>query len=266
MAVQMISSRVLPWIGGPSISSSPGRMRNFHTENSTTVSTITKTGIEAISRTSHSVSTGLACLEACSGNQSMRRPAAMPRMETTTPMASIWRQSARACGRSTLSGADAMRPESYASAPTNAALEAPGRRPADTLVPVLGGAICRAQAVRERTERRCGAPAGPEVRRRHPLVAAERLGELGGLAVADPVGDLADGERPGGEHLGGLLHPDLGQVVAERGLADLRVGALELTAGRGHAAGDVVQGERGRELAVDDLRGLVEQRGPQADG
>ena len=27
IAVQMISSRVLPWIGGPSFSSSPGRMR-----------------------------------------------------------------------------------------------------------------------------------------------------------------------------------------------------------------------------------------------
>ena len=31
IAVQMTSSRVLPWIGGPSSSSSPGRMRNFQT-------------------------------------------------------------------------------------------------------------------------------------------------------------------------------------------------------------------------------------------
>ena len=51
-AVHTTSSRVLPWIGGPSISSWPGRMRNFQTENSTTVSTSTKIGTVAISRTS----------------------------------------------------------------------------------------------------------------------------------------------------------------------------------------------------------------------
>ena len=36
IAVQMTSRRVLPWIGGPSLSSSPGRMRNFQTQNRTT--------------------------------------------------------------------------------------------------------------------------------------------------------------------------------------------------------------------------------------
>ena len=51
-AVQTTSRRVLPWIGGPSISSWPGRIRNFQTENSTTVSTTTKTGTDAISSTS----------------------------------------------------------------------------------------------------------------------------------------------------------------------------------------------------------------------
>ena len=51
-AVQITSSRVLPWIGGPSLSSSPGFIRNFQTENSTTVSTSTKIGTDAISRTS----------------------------------------------------------------------------------------------------------------------------------------------------------------------------------------------------------------------
>ena len=60
IAVQTTSSRVLPWIGGPSSNSSPGRMRNFQTENSTITWTITKTGIEAISSTSHSVSIGFA--------------------------------------------------------------------------------------------------------------------------------------------------------------------------------------------------------------
>ena len=36
IAVQMTSSRVLPWIGGPSRFSSPGRIRNSQTENRTT--------------------------------------------------------------------------------------------------------------------------------------------------------------------------------------------------------------------------------------
>ena len=51
-AVHTTSRRVLPWIGGPSISSCPGRIRNFHTENSTTVSTSTKIGTVAMIRTS----------------------------------------------------------------------------------------------------------------------------------------------------------------------------------------------------------------------
>ena len=50
-AVHTTSSWVLPWIGGPSISSCPGRIRNFQTENRTTVSTSTKIGTVAIRRT-----------------------------------------------------------------------------------------------------------------------------------------------------------------------------------------------------------------------
>ncbi len=52
IAVQMTSSLVLPWIGGPSSSSSPGRMRNLTTLNSTIVVTSTKIGTEAQIRTS----------------------------------------------------------------------------------------------------------------------------------------------------------------------------------------------------------------------
>ena len=40
----MTSSFVLPWIGGPSSSSSPGRMWNFQPLNSTITVTSTKTG------------------------------------------------------------------------------------------------------------------------------------------------------------------------------------------------------------------------------
>src|SRR4051812_45600083 len=65
----------------------------------------------------------------------------------------------------------------------------------------LGGAVRRAGAELRpgRAERR--APVGAEVRRRNALVAAERLRELGGLAVADAMRDLADGQRTGGQHL-----------------------------------------------------------------
>src|SRR3954454_430828 len=77
-----------------------------------------------------------------------------------------------------------------------------------------------------------GAARGPraraEVRRRDALVAPECLGELGRLAGADAVGALPDGERPRREHLGRLLHAHAGQVITERRVADLRVGALEL--------------------------------------
>jgi hypothetical protein len=48
----MISIRVLPWIGGPSAFSWPGRARNFHTQYRTTPWTITKIGTEMISSTS----------------------------------------------------------------------------------------------------------------------------------------------------------------------------------------------------------------------
>ena len=102
IAVQMTSRRVLPWIGGPSRFSSPARIRNLNTENSTTTVTPTKTGTEKMIRTSHSVSIGPASSEAAIGNQSISRPAAIPRIEATMPIPTIWRQSARACGRSGL--------------------------------------------------------------------------------------------------------------------------------------------------------------------
>jgi hypothetical protein len=52
IAVQITSRRVLPWIGGPSRLSSPGRILNFSTLKQTTVVTSTKTGTEHQIRTS----------------------------------------------------------------------------------------------------------------------------------------------------------------------------------------------------------------------
>jgi hypothetical protein len=64
-------------------------MRNFQTEKSTTTVTPTNTGTDAMIRTSHSVSISGACSEACSGNQSIRIPRAIPKIDATAPMASI---------------------------------------------------------------------------------------------------------------------------------------------------------------------------------
>jgi hypothetical protein len=116
-------------------------------------------------------------------------------------------------------------------------------------------------------ERRYAGPrqVGAVVRRRGPLMTPERLGELGRLAVPDAAGHLAHGERPRGQELGRVAHADPGQVLAERRVADLGVGALELPARRGDAARDVVEREVGREVLLDDRDGLLEEAGPMAD-
>src|SRR4051812_10799268 len=106
-----------------------------------------------------------------------------------------------------------------------------------------------------------GRPSGPEVRRGDADVAPERLGELGRLAVPDAGRNLADRHRAGGQQLGGAGHPHPGQVLAERGAADLGEGPLELAARGGQAPGDVIQRELLGVLALDDMaRLLVEAR------
>ncbi len=69
MALQITSSGVLPWMGGPSVSSSPDRTRNFHAQKSTTAATSVNIGTETTSRTSNSRSTGGARSAASRGNQ-----------------------------------------------------------------------------------------------------------------------------------------------------------------------------------------------------
>ena len=97
-------------------------------------------------------------------------------------------------------------------------------------------------------------------------MASERLGELGRLAVTDAVRDLAHGEHARGEQIGGAIHPHLRQVVAERRVPDLRVGTLELTSRGGRSAGDVVEREVGRVVALDDRVRLFEKAGAKPDG
>src|SRR3954469_21561805 len=75
-------------------------MRNFQTANSTYVWTNTKIGTETISRTSHSVSIGLAWPEAATGNQSIASAKATPSAEAMAPMIRYCASGKRACGRS----------------------------------------------------------------------------------------------------------------------------------------------------------------------
>ncbi len=85
----MTSSLVLPWIGGPSRFSSPGRMRNSMTAKLTMTVTSTKTGTVAMMRTSQRVSILSACVESAGGNQWIVRPMAMPIAVAMTPTTTI---------------------------------------------------------------------------------------------------------------------------------------------------------------------------------
>ncbi len=166
----MTSSFVLPWIGGPSSSSSPGRIRNLMIDVRTTAQTITKIGTEKISRTSHSVSIGPACLDAAFGNQLIESPRAMP-SAVATPLITITRISVPevtlARGRAPVVsgslGSGSMPAESYVLRAMDAVLKSACR--------VADGAAAKR-------------------RRRDAVTATKCLGELRGLAVADAACDV----------------------------------------------------------------------------
>src|SRR5947209_20586708 len=99
-----------------------------------------------------------------------------------------------------------------------------------------------------------------EVRRRRAMVAVEGPRELGRLAVADAGGDVAHGDAAGAEQLARATHAHPREVRPEAGAADLGEGALQLPARRGDAVCDIVELERGRVLALDDLERLDVQR------
>src|SRR5205085_7456701 len=107
-------------------------------------------------------------------------------------------------------------------APARRALDGGGRvgerRPVAVEVPArLGG-----PAAVDRDLRLARAPAlAPEARGRTAVVAAEGLGELRRLPVADPAGDLADGQRALQQHLERAPHADLREVGPEAGLTRL---------------------------------------------
>lgn len=91
------------------------------------------------------------------------------------------------------------------------------------------------------------------------MVAAEGLGELGGLPVADGACDAVDGERAVLQELAGPRHPDALEVAPEAGLTRFGESALELAPRRGDPAGHVVERQALGVVAVDQLGGLLEQ-------
>ena len=84
-------------------------------------------------------------------------------------------------------------------------------------------------------------------------MAAEGLGELGGLAIADRARHLVHGQGAISQQLRGLGHADLLQVGAEAGLTGLGEGSLELSPGGGDLKGHVIEGEVRLVVALEDL-------------
>src|SRR4051812_32607433 len=101
-----------------------------------------------------------------------------------------------------------------------------------------------------------------EARGRRTVVAPEGLRELGRLAVPDAVRHVPDGQAAFAQELERALHPHLGHVGAEARRARLGERPLELAARGREAPRHVVQLDLVRVFALDDLRGLVEERAP----
>src|SRR5688572_12482659 len=106
-------------------------------------------------------------------------------------------------------------------------------------------------------------PAALDARRGGAMVATESLGELGGLAVAHALGDLADRDGAFAQEARGVTHPDLREVLAETGLADLGEHSLQLAARGSDLACESVQIKVVGVLPLDHLDGLFEH-GPAA--
>jgi hypothetical protein len=90
-------------------------------------------------------------------------------------------------------------------------------------------------------------------------MAAERLGELSRLAVADARRHVADGHAALAEQLQRLPHADLGEARAEARVAGLGEGALQLAARGRQPAGDRVELQVVRVLLLDDLHRFLEE-------
>src|SRR3954462_12717981 len=187
-------------------------------------------------RTSQSVSISSALEVASVGNQSMARPIATPIAEAIAPIRNM-----------RISGCLPPRSAGWSSI----AAAAYGTKPMDGDA-AGGGQLVQAAVVRTRRAAEAG--------RRRAVVAAERLGELSGLPVADAGGHVADRHRPVLQELEGALHADLGHVRAEARVADLGEGALQLAARSGEPACDLVELQVVRILAPNYLfRFLVER-------
>jgi hypothetical protein len=82
--------------------------------------------------------------------------------------------------------------------------------------------------------------------------AAERLGELGWLAIADAVCHLAHRHFAPGQHFSRPIHAHGGQVLAKSCVADLCERSLELAPRRRDAVGKVIERQFVAVLEFDD--------------
>ena len=177
----------------------------------------------------------------------------MPSTDATAPMASIWPQLGAALARGPRSppppSAPLLRTHGGGILWERSDGRCAGRRAGAR--PLCGLRRAGGLSVQRAREAPVGARAvGAVVRRRDAEVAPERLRELGRLAVADAVRDLAHGQ-PAGWSSSSAAFSIRTRVRWSRNVvcADLGVGALELAARGRDAAGDLVEREVAAVLA-----------------
>ena len=225
IAVQTTSRRVLPWIGGPSRSSSPGRMRKFTTLNRTMIVTshedrdrdddqdvaerVDRPGLrrrrrrEPVDRQARWRCRSPTRSAPMTTIQQDRCALVAPGVLAHAARDPMWcaRRTAIRCVRP--ARRRSAGPGSQRVSQSRGEAAAGGRGADGTRPPLRREAACRAHA-------RGGSARKRRVSRNadgaSAVMAPERLRELGGLAVADAVGDLADGQPARGEQLGGALH------------------------------------------------------------
>src|SRR5918993_2802970 len=180
---------------------------------------------------------------ALTGNQSIASAIATPIRDATIPIANIRPSGCLGPGGGLTSGLETdIGARCYSTARRQGA---PPRR------------ACRSADHAGAVAAHGGRAGAAEARRRSAVMAPERLGELGRLAVADVVRHLADGQAPLAQEIERAPHAHARYVAAEARLADLREGALELAPRGRKAPRDVVELERLSVLALDDLLRLL---------
>ena len=252
IAVQMISSLVLPWIGGPSLSSSPGLMRNFRRSRGRSSRRARRPAPR------RSAGRPTACRSSWPGRTPRGEPVDQQRERDAEDrrdgadqehLCGLWDR--LSCEGLRLLGAHRL------SSPMDAASY--GRAATDGPRSARQAARARSAARRAPREPAPRRPGSPTARRRDSAGTPSRTGRAGG-SRRDAPPRAPSASRAASISAARSIRTR-GEVVAERRAPDLGVGALELPSRGRHATGDVVERELGGVLALDDRVRLLEEAG-----